>query len=289
MTDILTAVGVVCALGFVAAIILVVASKLFFVPVDETVAMLREQMPGANCGACGFAGCDDYANALAADNSIGTALCPVGGAELVEKLSAVLGVEAESADPQVAVVRCNGNDDALKSIMKYKGNKTCVSAKQLYGGMNACTHGCLGLGDCEVVCAYDAIFVLNGVAVVDRDLCVACGLCAKACPNNIIAMQSKKNMVMVKCKSNDAAPKTMKACSNGCIGCSKCVKVCPFDSIKVEDKVAKIDPITCKNCGKCVKECPTGAIVNMRPKKMPASKPSAAKAEEKTEATSVTE
>ena len=109
MMDILIPVLLVVAMGFVLAVILTIASKIFFVPVDETVTNLRAELPGANCGACGFAGCDDYAAALAADHEIGTAKCPVGGAAVAAKLAEILGVEAGSAEPQVAVVMCNGN------------------------------------------------------------------------------------------------------------------------------------------------------------------------------------
>ena len=273
MMDILIPVLLVVAMGFVFAVILTIASKIFFVPVDETVTNLREELPGANCGACGFAGCDDYASALAADHSIGTARCPVGGAEVAKKLAAVLGVEADVAEKEVAVVMCNGNNDAARTLMEYQGLSTCAAAKQLFGGLSACPHGCMGLGDCEAACQYGAIKVCNGVAVVDRELCVGCGMCAKACPNNVIRISPEKNKVIVQCKSKDTGAKTRKVCSNGCIGCKKCEKVCKFEAIKVEDNHAFIDPEKCKNCGLCAKECPTGAIINLRAKRKPEAAP----------------
>ena len=197
MGTILTPVLLVVALGFVFAVILTIASKIFFVPVDETVTNLRAELPGANCGACGFAGCDDYAAALGADPSIGTAKCPVGGADVAAKLAAILGVEAGTAEPQVAVVMCNGNKEAAKTLMEYQGLSTCVAAKQLFGGSNVCSHGCLGLGDCERTCPYGAIKVCDGVAVVARELCVGCGMCAAQCPNKVIRIAPAKNKVVV--------------------------------------------------------------------------------------------
>ena len=274
--SILTPVLLVVAVGFVLAVILTIASKVFFVPVDETVANLRAELPGANCGACGFAGCDDYAAALAEDPSIGTAKCPVGGADCAAALAAVLGVEAESAEPQVAVVMCNGNHSAAKSLMEYQGLSTCVAAKQMFGGVNVCSHGCLGLGDCERICPYGAIKVCDGVAVVARELCVGCGMCANQCPNKVIRIAPAKNKVVVACNSKDAGAKTRKACSNGCIGCKKCEKACKFEAITVENNLAFIDPEKCKNCGLCAKECPTGAIINMRAKRKPAEAPAPA-------------
>lgn len=133
MMDILIPVLLVVAMGFIFAVILTIASKIFFVPVDETVTNLRAELPGANCGACGFAGCDDYAAALAEDPSIGTSKCPVGGADVAAKLAGILGVEAGTAEPQVAVVMCNGNNQAAKKLMEYQGLSTCSAAKQLFG------------------------------------------------------------------------------------------------------------------------------------------------------------
>ena len=283
----LTPILIVVAVGLVCAAILTIASKVFFVPVDETFALLRAELPGANCGACGYNGCDDYANALAEDHSLSCSLCPVGGADVAAKLAEVLGVEAGSADKEVAVVMCNGHANAAKTIMEYKGVQTCAAAKQFFGGLSACPHGCIGLGDCAAACDFDAIHICDGVAVVNRENCVGCGVCAKTCPNSVIKIQTAKNLVVVQCKNTDKGAVARKACSNACIGCGKCAKTCKFEAITVENNVATIDPVKCKNCGMCAKECPTGAINNMRVKKAPA-KPAAPKAEapaaEKTEA-----
>ncbi len=267
MQAILIPVLLVVALSFVFAVILTIAAKVFFVPVDETMANLRAELPGANCGACGYAGCDDYANAMAENPEVGPNLCPVGGAEVAAKLAEILGVEAGAAAKDVAVVMCNGHDFAAKKIMEYQGLMTCAAAKQHFGGISACKFGCQGLGDCVTACQFDAIKIINGVAVVDRERCTACGACAKACPQNLIRISPEKNKVLVQCHSNEKGGVTRKACSNGCIGCGKCVTVCKFDSIKVENNLAYIDPETCKNCGACAKVCPTNAIINIRLKK----------------------
>ena len=285
MGTIMTPVLLVVAMGFVFAVILTIASKIFFVPVDETVIKLRAELPGANCGGCGFAGCDDYASALAADpEGVGCNKCPVGGADCAAKLAEILGMEAGSADPMVATVLCNGNHTASKSLLEYQGMTTCKAAATLYGGMNQCKYGCLGLGDCTRACNFDAIKICDGVAVVARDRCVGCGACATECPKHVISILPAKNKVVVQCQSQDKGAVTRKACSNGCIGCGKCAKACKFEAITVENNLAKIDPAKCKNCALCAKECPTGAINNMRAKRKPAVAPAPAAEAPKAEA-----
>ena len=142
--------------------------------------------------------------------------------------------------------------------------RSCKAAKQLFGGLKTCQFGCLGLGDCEAACNYNSIKVVNGVARVDRDACVACGACAKACPQSLIRISPASNMVICHCHSNDKGAVTRKACEVGCIGCKKCESVCKFDAVHVTDNLAFIDPEKCRNCGMCAKVCPTGAIRNLR-------------------------
>ncbi|MBN7773201.1 RnfABCDGE type electron transport complex subunit B [Clostridium aminobutyricum] len=254
-------------MGLILGILLTIAARIFFVPVDETIAQIREVLPGANCGACGFAGCDDYAAALGDDHSLSPSLCPVGGPEVAATVAGILGVEAGSMEPIVAFVKCQGNINNTKLIMDYQGVQTCASAKSFFGGNKACSHACMGLGDCVNVCEFNAIKICDGIAVVDRDNCVGCGMCEKACPNDVIMLGEKRKLVYVACNSTDPGAKTRKICSVGCIGCKKCQKVCKFDAITVENNLAKIDLDKCKNCGLCVKECPTNAIVNLRVKK----------------------
>ena len=263
---------IVAVVGLIAAVILTIASKLMYVPVDEKVAAIREVLPGANCGACGFAGCDDYAAAFGENPALSTALCPVGGSSIASQIAGILGVDAADAEEKVAMVMCQGNYGVTRQIMEADRIHTCKEAKMFYGGQWACPYGCLGLGDCFNVCKFDAIRIVNGVARIDRDKCVGCGACDDTCPNNIISMVNKKNLVFVACKSMEKGAKTRKTWENGCIGCMKCQKTCKFEAIKVENNVAQVDLEACKNCGLCEKECPTGAIVNYRKKKAPVKK-----------------
>ena len=250
---------IVSGLGLACGVVLVIASKLMAVPVDTTVETLRAALPGANCGACGYAGCDAYAAALA-QGGVKTNLCTPGGDSVSRKLSEILGVAYEDVEEQKAFMRCNGDFDTSEYIMEYDGPKTCKACNSFYQGRRTCTHGCLGFGDCAEVCKFNALTIVNGLAVIDRAACTGCGACAKICPNHIIGVASDKARVHVACSSHDKGAYTRKVCTAGCIGCMKCQKTCEFDAIKVTDNLAAIDPAKCTNCGKCVEVCPTKVI-----------------------------
>lgn len=260
MSNIATPVIMVMVAGFVASLLLVIASKAFFVPVDERVTAITEALPGANCGGCGFAGCGDYAANLVENPDTPCTKCAPGGAAVAGVIAEILGKSAGSMEPKVAQVMCNGTCGASKPIMEWQGLQSCKGAKGFFTTPNACMYGCIGLGDCVKACAFDAIGVIDGVAVVNRNNCVACGACATQCPQKIINLVPKKNMVHILCSSTDKGAVTRKACDNGCIGCGKCAKVCAFGAIEVADNKATIDVDKCKSCGMCVVECPTGAI-----------------------------
>ena len=256
--------------GLIAGVLLTIAAKIFAVPVDETQVKIRECLPGANCGACGYVGCDDYAAALAKDHSIAPNKCVPGGASAAAGIAAVLGVEAGATEERVAKVMCSGTCDNTSTEMDYQGYKSCAAVKGFFGGPGVCKFGCIGLGDCVKACKFDAIHVEDGVAKVDRDKCVACGACANTCPQKIIDILPKASRVTVDCSSKDMGKFVTKACKVGCIGCKMCEKTCKFDAIHVVDNLAKIDPEKCKNCGMCAKACPR-KIITVVPR--PGAKP----------------
>ena len=256
--NIVSAVLVLFIMGVVFALLLGIAAKVFAVEVDERVPLVRECLPGANCGGCGYAGCD----ALVAAIVEGTARvhgCPVGGAACAAKIAEVLGVEAEAAAPKVAHVHCNGGCNAIDKA-KYEGLQDCSAAMRVAGGPKECAFGCMGLGSCVKECAFDAIHIVDGKALVDPEKCVACGKCVAACPKHLIDLVPKAQKVHVNCMNHDRGAQAMKVCSNACIGCMKCEKTCKFDAIHVVDNVAVIDYDKCKNCKMCAKACPKGAI-----------------------------
>ena len=152
MSGVLTAVLLVAVIGLVCAGLLVFASKVFHVAVDETVSAVRACLPGANCGGCGFAGCDDYAAKLFEDEELSCTLCSPGGPAVAEQIAEILGRSAGSTEPQVAQVMCNGTCDASRTLLEWQGMQSCKGAKGWFTSPNACMFGCVGLGDCHDAC-----------------------------------------------------------------------------------------------------------------------------------------
>lgn len=259
MINILYAVLIITAVGLLAGVILSVASKLMAVPTDERTEQIRACLPGANCGACGYTGCDGYAAAISSGEAEPDK-CTPGGAATAAELSLVLGVEITPIRV-VASVKCNHGLDKANADFAYTGAASCRSAKLLYGGQLQCKYGCLGFGDCVNVCEKNAISVIDGVAVVNKELCYGCGKCAAICPNTVISLVPFENRVKVACNNNEKGAAARKKCTAACIGCMKCVKVCESDAIKVENFLASIDADKCTSCGKCISACPQKCII----------------------------
>ena len=250
----------VTVIGLLCAVMLVVASKFMGVPDDETFIKVRECLPGANCGACGYAGCDAYAEAVA-DGKTAPNLCIPGGPGVAAQLSDILGVEVTVANPRVAYVNCSGDCDAVYCTVKYDGIKSCKAASMVYGGPELCKYGCVGCGDCVSACPVGAIELVNELARIDPCTCIACGACVKTCPKGIISLVEEDVVVAVACSNKEKGADARKHCMKACIGCKKCEKVCEFDAVKVIDNLAVIDYAKCNHCCKCAEACPTGRLM----------------------------
>lgn len=254
------ATAVVGGTGLFIGLFLGVAAKKLAIAVDETEASVRELLPGSNCGGCGYPGCDGLAKAIAAGEAPVNA-CPVANQAAYDQIAAVMGVEAEAAERKVAYVKCAGSCDKAGVKYEYYGVQDCNKATMVPGkGNKKCSFGCMGFGSCVKACQFDAIHIVDGIAVVDKAKCTGCKQCIITCPNNIIELVPEKAAHLVTCNSNDKGKDVKAACSVGCIGCKKCEKVCEFDAIKVENNLAHIDYSKCTNCGKCAESCPTQII-----------------------------
>lgn len=257
--SIFNSVLVLGVLGLIFGAVLAYASKKFAVEVDERVERILQVLPGANCGGCGFPGCGGLANAIV-EGSAPINACPVGGAGCTAKIGEVMGLKAEEGEKKVAKIICKGNCLSSKNKYEYEGIHDCRSANTLNAGAKSCKYGCLGLGTCRDYCKFDAISIIDGLAVIDEEKCVMCGKCIDVCPKGIISQKPAKQEVVVECNSKDFGKTVKEKCSVGCIGCGLCAKACKFEAIEFENKIAKINYDKCVECMACVEKCPTKVI-----------------------------
>ena len=260
MGEIIIATSVLGGTALIIGILLGIAGEKLQVEVNEKELQVRELLPGNNCGGCGYPGCDGLASAIAAGKAEINS-CPVGGLNVANKISEVMGVTLEEKEKQVAFVRCGGTCDKTKKKYNYYGIEDCRKAVIAPGGGDkACSYGCLGYGSCVKECLFDAIHIVDGIAVVDKEKCVACGKCVNTCPNSLIELIPYSADYRVQCMSNDRGKDVKTVCDAGCIGCTLCTRVCESKAITVENNLAKIDYSKCTNCGKCAEKCPVKII-----------------------------
>ncbi len=261
----------------IGALILIVG-KVFKVNVDEKVTKILENLAGANCGGCGCSGCSGFATKLAGgQGDIND--CHVTSPEKKAEIAKLLGIELKDEEPTVAVVKCHGKSEYCGEKFEYSGNPTCAGNASLLGGNKSCSFGCLGGGDCKVVCPENAIEVTDGLSEVNPDLCVSCGSCIATCPKKIIERIPASAPVYVACSSKCKAKEVMSVCKVGCIGCGMCARSCPHGAITMKDNLPVFDYSKCTGCLTCVNKCPRKIILVRNVAKAAEEKPAAEKAQ----------
>ena len=245
------------ALAFTLGLALGFFKQFFAVEEDPLIGEIRALLPGANCGACGFPGCDGYASAVAGGTA-GINSCSVGGQAVAEKLAALTGGTAD-LKPQVAVLACRGIHGKALLKGEYVGVKSCRAAKISTGSIKRCAWGCQGFGDCIKVCKFGALSMgEGGIPHVDTKKCTGCKACAKECPQHIIWSIPREARAARPLCSNLNVNRAMvaKNCKAGCIKCELCVKNCPEQCIKMVNGIPAVDYTKCSVCGACVSKCP---------------------------------
>ena len=260
--DIIIAALALGGMGLLFGLLLTFTSKVFAVPANPTRDAIREVLPGANCGGCGYPGCDGCADAMASGKAPVNA-CPVGGATVADQVASILGVEpADASSRNVARVICQGDIDHCRTKFRYEGIQDCVSASLVNDGNRSCKYACLGLGTCVKACAFDAIRIDERlkIAVIDEDKCVACGKCVETCPKSVLALHPANEPVRLLCRAAEEGILVSDNCRKGCIGCERCLLACKFGAITMVNHLPVIDKDKCRSCMMCAEACPTTAI-----------------------------
>ena len=259
ITSILIPTACVGGSGLVCATALAVADKFLSVKDDPRVIKVIENLPGANCGGCGFAGCADYANAVVFKGAE-TNLCAPAGGVGANAIAEIMGqAPAEAAVKKVALVMCCGDDSEAVRRSSYNGIADCAAAHATAGGDKGCTYGCLGYASCARACPVDAIRIEKGIARVDKDACISCGKCVKTCPRRLIKLVPATAEIHVLCSSKDKGPAVKSVCGTGCIGCRICTKSAG-EAIAMDGFLAVVDYTKTLEAPEVIEKCPGHCI-----------------------------
>ena len=255
--------AVFTVLGLLAGFALAGAALRFAVPVNPLVERVRDSLPSANCGACGYAGCPAYARAVVERADVPPNLCAPGRAPVAQAVAALTNKALGTVIDRIVVLRCHGTSAYAREEAQYAGLDTCAAAALVFGGPKACKNGCLGLGDCVRVCTFDALHLgASGIVEVDPVACTGCGMCVPVCPKDLFTLYPRRHRIELSCVARDKSGIVRPSCSVGCTLCRKCVAKCPAGAITFDGRTILIDHEKCMAYGPdchevCVDICPS--------------------------------
>ncbi len=259
------------ALGVALAGLLAFANRKLYVFEDPRIGEVEELLPKSNCGACGQPGCRNFAEKVVA-GEVAPAQCTVSSPQQRDDIAHLLGVDAGNVEKRVARLACAGGDHVAFLRARYAGLRTCRAAAVVGGGGKECAWGCLGLGDCEVVCGFDAIHLdRHGLPHVEADKCTACGDCVEVCPKQLYTLQPVSHQLWVACRNQADGDTAEASCEVACTACGKCVADAAPGLMKLDGFLAKVNYEGNHMARReVIDRCPTGAIVWFDKPDMPA-------------------
>lgn len=254
-------VALLACIGLFFGIGLALAAHKFAVETDPLIEEVLESLAGAQCGGCGYPGCEGYAIAVVNDPDVAPNLCYPGKEKVAARVAELTGKKMAEMEDMVALVRCSRQEGRVSHKHEYIGFASCTAANLGFGGPSACNYACIGLGECAQACPFDAITMVDSFPVVNPDKCVSCGTCVKTCPKQVLVLQSLKARVYVPCSTKELGKNVKKVCAVGCISCQICVKKCPAGAVRSENDLIQIDQAKCLEYGPechevCVEKCP---------------------------------
>jgi len=271
-------IALLVCIGLFFGIGLALAAHKFAVEVNPLVEEVLEALAGAQCGGCGYPGCEGYALAVVSDPEVPPNLCYPGKEKVAEKVARLTGKKMTVVEDMIALVRCSRPEGRVSHKHQYIGFASCTAANLGFGGPSACRYACIGLGECAAACPFDAIRMEEGFPVVNADRCVACGTCIRACPKQLIELMTLKARVHVPCSTRDLGKNVRQVCEAGCISCQMCVKKCPAGAVAHTGGLITIDHPKCIAFGPdcqevCVEKCPRNIMRRYEGRKVIARRP----------------